>query len=687
MNNNYQKNPELSPKNKKEEKILKQPLFKMFMNNSNRKLHLIKNNISNSKDSSKGLINNGIKKIKQKNYKLNLQLFSYKVLEAKHNSTPELYLKKILNILIKKKKSHLLADFNEKFITFNYMRDYLKRYYTYPEVKERIPKYVSYYKNYLTFFCRPVFVSYIINKKMIMHMEKVAQIFYNENYADDDKQENKKSKKKKEKEIRIFSKKIMQEIEDGDTFTVVTSEAAMIQIQKMNTKINNNKSNKNSKDNEDMKKRDNDEIKYKINLENNVSPIQIEQITIFDNNYKITPINVQDKKIEINTSEIISELKNKDIIPPTNNSINLLMEQLQTKEKKEEAEDNKEIQNIDNVNNISKNCIVIQGGKTTNNINININHLTIGQKALSPKESPTNKLSNGLGILNNNHNPKNKILIKFKDINWNTKDKNPVSNQKLTSDIKNDNNTNKEKHKNKNKNFTLTLPPPSHNTLSRTNSVVIKKFNQIFPKSINNNNNDMKHVKDIKEADLFKKGYDSPLTCLHKYISFGKIKSSKYQLGKAVLNTNNSNRLKNIFKDISSGTSKASKNINIIYTKKVGILSGERTRSISNMKNKSKRIIYSSLHFNGTSMQLLNFKNSIGAAKNNEKRSSSTGKRFIEFKTLNNKIPLIKNKEEESKTSKAGLKIKGKQLDLQKLLNIFPKKSSKTKRINNLNNL
>ena len=30
--------------------------------------------------------------------------------------------------------------------------DYLKRYYTYEETKERIPKYVSYYKNYLTFF-------------------------------------------------------------------------------------------------------------------------------------------------------------------------------------------------------------------------------------------------------------------------------------------------------------------------------------------------------------------------------------------------------------------------------------------------------------------------------------------------------------------------------------------------------
>ena len=177
----------LNPSSKKIEKMNKPPLFKLFMNNSNRKLHLINNNTSNSKDSAK-------KNIKSDNYKqninqekimpLNLQLFSYKILEAKHNSTPELYFKKKLNILIKKKKSHLLADFNERALNDCQFREYLKRYYTYQETEERIPKYVSYYKNYLTFFCRPFFVNYILNKKMVRHMEKVAQVFYNENYAD-----------------------------------------------------------------------------------------------------------------------------------------------------------------------------------------------------------------------------------------------------------------------------------------------------------------------------------------------------------------------------------------------------------------------------------------------------------------------------------------------------------------------
>ena len=675
MNNNNIKKSELPSKYKKEEKILKQPLFKMFMDDSNRKHHLIKNNFTNSKDSSKSHIHyENKKKIPHKKYNLNLQLFSYKVLEAKHNSTPELYTKKILNILIKKKKSHLLADFNEKFITLSYMRDYLKRYYTYSEIKERIPKYVSYYKNYLTFFCRPFFVSYIINKKMVRHMEKIAQIFYNENYADDDKEDGDNNKIKKEKKIQIFSKKIKQEIEDEDICTVVTSEAATKQIQKMNINLNNNKLLKSTNNKEKLQKLEIDTMKNKINVENNISPIEIDQISIYDNNIKITPINDFEGKIEINTNEIISELKNKDIIPQTNNSINLIINELDTQRKKKEAKNNIKDEINKDIKNINNNCIVIQGGKTTNNINININHLTIGHKALSPKLSPSNKFSNGLGILNN-HNPKNKILIKFKDINCNTKDKNPKTNQKLTSDIKNE--INIKKHKNKN--CALTLPPPTHNSLSRTNSVTIKNFNQIFPNTINNNIN---QNKDNKEKSLLKKGYNSSVTCLHKYISFGKIKSSQYQARKPVLHTNNSNRLKNIFKDINNGTSKGSKNINIIYTKNIGILSGDRTRSISNMKNKPKRIIYSSLHFNGTSMQLINLKNNIGTTNNNGNRSISTGRGLIESKTLSDKIPLIKNKEDESKTSKAGFKLKTKQLNLQKLLNIFPKKSKRTKRIN-----
>ena len=106
----------LSPKNQKEEKMMKQPLFKIFMNDSKRKLHLIKHNISNSKDSSKNyhFKNNNKKKIHPKNINLDLQLFSFRILEAKYNSTPELYLKRNLNILIKRKRCHFFANFNEK---------------------------------------------------------------------------------------------------------------------------------------------------------------------------------------------------------------------------------------------------------------------------------------------------------------------------------------------------------------------------------------------------------------------------------------------------------------------------------------------------------------------------------------------------------------------------------------------
>ena len=659
----------LSPKNQKGEKIMKQPLFKMFMNDSNRKLHLLKHNISNSKDSSFSNQNGNSdkKKIQHKNMHLNSQLFSYKILEAKHNSTPELYLKRTLNILIKRKKCHYVADFNERILSMCQLRDFLKRYYTIEETKERIPKYVSYYKNYLTFFCRPIFVSYITNKKMVRHMEKVAQVFYNENYAEEEKDDKEKSKKK-EKNIVIFNKKIKKEIEDGDIYTVVTSEAAMKQIQKMNNKVN-------------KKIMDNPNSNNEKNvIENNINPIKIDEISIYDNNYKITPIKGIDGNIEINTNEIISDLKKKEIIPQTTNSINLLIEELQSKEIKSDSNNIKPENNKEIIKNMHNNCIVIKGGKTTNNINININHLTISQKASSKKDDEPNIISNE----NKNNNPKNKYIKKFKNSNTNTKERN--NNQKSTNENKNELNTDKEKEKDKDKDkekhktktFTLTLPPPSHNSLSRTNSVVNKNFNQIFPKTINNNNNIKQNI-EIKSPSLLKNGYNGTVTSLHKYISFGKGNSSQNQIAKKTLYTNYSNRLSNIFKNMNYGTSKASKNINIVYTKNVGILSGERTRSISSMKNRQKRIIYSSLHFNGSNLHLLNLKNNIGTSKNSEHRSSSTDKRFAEFKMKKDKIPLIKYKEEESKTSKKGLKVKAKHLNLQKLLNVFPKKSNKTR--------
>ena len=677
--------------NKKEDKYAKKPLFKIFMEeNSKKKLHLLKSNISNSKDSGSHFKHEGDKFYTNKN--LNLQLFSYKVLEAKHNSTPELYLKKTLNILIKKKSCHLLAYLNELSITTGTLRDYLKRYYNYKEIKERIPKYVSYYKNYLAFFCRPFFVNYGLNKKMVKHMEKVAQVFYNENYADEDKEEEDKNKKKKEKEnnkyIQIFSKKIAQDIENCDVFTVVTSEAAMKQIQKINNKINkkifqkiknnNEKENKNNiiPDNNYLKNNNiNKDIKEK-----KMPSIQIEQLTIIDNDYIITPINSNDHRIEIKANKIISELKN-NIVPENTNSINLLIDEMETKDNNNNINAKNENISIDKEKdmrkNINNNCIVIQGGKTTNNINININHLTIGQKLVPQNEN--NKIINNLALLNNNINNNNskKIIKKMKHRNNISNSVNPKENnynQKIVN-IK-DNMPLSGKNKDKNNNCSLTLPPPAQNILSGNNSNLSKKYNQIFPNTINNYS--IKKNKDIRNIPIFQNGFNNdPITSLNKYIKLGKGNFAfPQQNGKNTIYTNKSNLMKNMLNNMNYGTTKSTKNI--IYSKNIGGLSGERSRSISNMQKRPKRIIYSSLHFNGENIQLLNLKNNfdINSIYDNKNHSSSK-KNIFKSKIRNEKIPIIQPKED-SKKNKLKIKdlnIKGKHLNLHKILNIIPKKS------------
>ena len=662
----------LSPKEHKEEKMMKQPLFKMFMNDSKRKLHLIKHNISNSKDSSKSnhFENNNKKKIQPKNMNLDLQLFSFKILEAKYNSTPELYLKRNLNILIKRKRCHFLANFNENMLNMCQLRDYLKRYYTYEETKERIPKYVSYYKNYLTFFCRPFFTGYIINKKMVKHMEKVAQVFYNENYAEEDNTPKEKSKKNREKKIIIFSKKIKKEIEDADIYTVVNSESAKKQIPKLNILLIKKLP---------IKTKIIDQIKIikkeKAN-ENDINHIKIDEISVEQNNKEITAIKKSSENVEINTNEIVQELNNKDLNPPTSNSINILIEQLKSKGIKNDSSNNQEENLKKEIKNIQNNYIEINEGKITNNINININNLIIGQKPFSKKDNQFNKISNDEGIIKSN-NSKNKKIKKIRNANINKNEQN--NNQKSTNENKNNVNNNKEIEKNTEENkkqkktFTLTLPPPNHNSLSRTNSVINKNFNQIFPNTLNNNS--LKHNKNIKGQNLVKNGYNGTATNLQKYISFAKGNNSQSHLGKQTVYPNDSNRLSSIFNNMNNRTSKASKDINIINIKNAGILSGERTRSISNMKNRQTRIIYSSLRFNGSNKKLINLKNNIGIMKNSDYKSSSTDKRFHELKIKNDKIPMIRNKEE-NKTSKKRVKLKGKHLNLQKLLNIFPKKKT-----------
>ena len=609
------------------------PLYKMFMDenkNNKKKLHLIRSNNNYSKIYKyHGKNCEGDKYFQNTN--INFQLFSYKILEAKHNSTPEIYQSNIINILIQKRKCHLFAYFNEISLNSYTLKDFLKRKYSFQEIKVRIPKYASYYKNYLNFFCRPYFINYSINKKMIKHMESVAQIFYDKNYAEEDKQKEINTKIETKKDIQIFSKKISEEIENCNVFTKVNSETEMKRIQLINQNIkSNNEANK---------------FKYNLNLSEIGQSSIINNSNIIINN--ITNYSLKNKSNEkINENEVDKDINNIQ----TNRSISLLIEQLENKNKE-----------LENKNNINKNYIIIKEGKLENNIDININHFII--------ENNINKNKN-----NFNKNINKNIISKNKDndelINLSKKISNKIIINYMEKAPEN-NLKNIEKEIIRNKKSVLALP---HSTKIRFSNS-IKNFRKISPNTMKNNFNYnlSKPLKESRNKSVFRGGYNSgSITNVHKYKN-NDIAKNKQKLEKISLYTNHTNKLKNMLNNISYGTIKMKKN-NIIYNKKIGILNREKEklRSISNMQQRPKKIFSSILEFNGGKFHLKHFNN------NNDNKKILENNNIISPISKDTYIKEIISQKRKNSTNKNNdkilkikdLKLKKRNLDFNKLLNI-----------------
>ena len=131
-------------------------------------------------------------------------------LSNKYKTTNQTYNTYLIEILIRKKRGHILAQFKDMEI-YNFIQEYHKRFYHSIESIIKIPKFAIYYKNYSLFFCRPTLADQVCNKIMNKHMEKIAQIFFDQNYV---KKENKKIELEKEKtEINIFNQGVIEEIE------------------------------------------------------------------------------------------------------------------------------------------------------------------------------------------------------------------------------------------------------------------------------------------------------------------------------------------------------------------------------------------------------------------------------------------------------------------------------------------
>ena len=73
-----------------------------------------------------------------------------------HNSNELKIGIKDINDLIDSKNCHLVAIFKDYLIS-DYIDEFLRRYYINKEIKERLPKFEGYYKNYLTFFFKYIY--------------------------------------------------------------------------------------------------------------------------------------------------------------------------------------------------------------------------------------------------------------------------------------------------------------------------------------------------------------------------------------------------------------------------------------------------------------------------------------------------------------------------------------------------
>ena len=505
---------EQNPKNKKENSI-----------------HLKQNNLL---ENNNYFYNNNIYR--------NLQYFCYKILEAKHSSTPEIYLQILLNNLIIKKKGHLLAYINEMAINTNILKELLKRFYYKEESKNRIPKYASYYQNYLKFFCRPLFSDYYTNKKMVKHMEKVAQIFYNENYVDDEGVED--SNRYKKVNFKIFTKAVIEDIENCDKFTIVkhteTNDRSKIIIP-MNNKnniknrndaksktINININNKLSSNNNDL---DLLEKIYKLTpIYDNIKKNKLEEeckktelnsykliIKELDHKKKVKCKESANKKINNNNNKILTHYcnifdyfkslsgllfgKRKNRLLYKNNSINI---------KHFKKKDKKKFENYDSNNN-----------KVINNINININQLTIGQKQLNPVSESYNNTLYKKGKRSMIRKRKNNSMI-LRD----RSSKNPFGN--LTS----------KNFENKKRINSFKLIQPINGIIGYNSSK-----NRKIP-NINSNSN----ISNTRNKSNLRGGSagrinNGCITSLHKYNKNNK-KSKNF--GKMTIYTNNNNNIKNI---------------------------------------------------------------------------------------------------------------------------------------------
>ena len=153
-----------------------------------------------------------ITKIKSKTFK-DLKKIAMNRIHQRYGAKAKLkyqYIGHIMENLIFNKNTHLVSTFKD-YMIWDYVEEFLKRFYNNKESGERVPKFASFYKNYLKFFCIPTFKDIYCNEMIHNYTEKKAELFYNENYR------KKKENNSYQEDYGIFEESESDEESDSKT--------------------------------------------------------------------------------------------------------------------------------------------------------------------------------------------------------------------------------------------------------------------------------------------------------------------------------------------------------------------------------------------------------------------------------------------------------------------------------------
>jgi hypothetical protein len=414
--------PLFVPKNtiqKKQTSIIDEIISRIYENPSNKKTKKTQENINI----------NEIKQIIREKISIAIPLMNLQ----KHNSTPDKKDIMLINDLIESKETHFIATFKDYLIS-DFHEEFLRRYFNDAEIKDILPKFYLYYKNYLNFFCKGTFCDFNLNEIMQEYGECQAEFYYNKNYGH---KERMKKKEKDKKGLDDMNHQNNEESYESENLSNVGNIKSIFSksikysidlIQNSYKDLSNIKPSNYSKDNS-ISLPDNSSVSYNDIITNQNSLRYI--INIINNKNDLGNYKIKNKKSEIinnkkkfnNNGDNINYILNNNYKKISNNN---LKNRINKKDNQTLSKTNSNI----NMKSKGKTKIKNNNAKINNYLINNINYKSKGNSSVSNYKKYIDFLTNKQR--NKSNDPKIKIsqdefTFSLQKINKNKKAKNIIS--------------------------------------------------------------------------------------------------------------------------------------------------------------------------------------------------------------------------------------------------------------------